>query len=36
LPLLSNTLLLGMADDVQPSLVRLEIDPQGEFKAIFS
>lgn len=35
LPLLSNTLLLGMADDVSPSMVSLEIDSKGEFKAIF-
>jgi type VI secretion system protein VasG len=35
LPLLSNALLLGMTEDVKPSLVRLEIGPEGEFKATF-
>jgi len=35
LPLLSNALLLGMTEDVKPSLVRLEISLEGEFKATF-
>lgn len=36
LPLLSNTLLLGMADDIKPTQIKLELGSMGEFCAFFS
>ena len=36
LPLLSNTLLQGMVDDVQPSQVILDLGPNGDFSANFA